>query len=301
MSQIEEPSLTRNVRNEVAPFQYLHFDLIWKKMAVYMIGYAGACVVGFPLFWMLLCSFKGRTELYASPPTFWPTQWTLENYVDLFIQTKFGTYFLNSIIVGVGTTVFSIAVGSLAAYSVTRFRFWGLPTISRSVLLLYMLPEVLIVIPMYSIIVNAGLQDTLFALIISNTAFTLPLAVWFMRSYFLSIPVNLEESAMIDGCSRFGALRRVVLPLALPGLLSVSVFSFNHAWNEFLFALVFTSSEDVKVLPLGLSTWIGENDMYSWGMLLAAGVLVTLPVMIFYLIAQRNLVVGATDGGVKGA
>jgi ABC-type glycerol-3-phosphate transport system permease component len=297
VSQLEAQLTPR----ERPAFAYLHFETVWKRLAVYLSGYAGACIIGFPLLWMLLCSFKEKTELYASPPDFFPQHWTLQNYIDLFIQTDFPTYFLNSIIVGVSTTAFSIVVGSLAAYSVTRFRFWGLPTISRSILLLYMLPEVLIVIPMYSLIIKIGLQDTLLALIVSNTAFTLPLTVWFMRSYFMSIPTNLEESAMIDGCSRFGALRRVVLPLALPGLVSVSVFSFNHAWNEFLFALVFTSSESVKVLPIGLSTWIGQNDMYSWGMLLAAGVLVTLPVLVFYMIAQRNLVVGLTEGGVKGA
>ena len=163
-----------------------------------------------------------------------------------------------------------------------------------------MLPEVLIVLPLYIYVVKLGMADTLISLIIANTAFTLPLALWFMRSYFNAIPVSLEESAMIDGCTRLGAMMRVTVPLALPGIISVGVFSFNHAWNEFLFALVFVSSETNKTLPLGLATWIGQDNIYSWGMLLAGAVLVTVPVILFYLLVQRKLVVGLADGGAKG-
>src|SRR5262249_1121863 len=156
-----------------------------------------------------------------------------------------------------GSTLCSLVVGGLGAYSISRFDLPLPRLLSRLSLAAYMLPEVLLVIPLYYFIVNVGLADTLIALIIANTTFTLPLAMWFMRAYFNAIPVSLEESAMIEGCTRLQALWRVVVPLAIPGLISVGVFAFNFSWNEFLFALVFTSSETNKVLPLGLATWIG--------------------------------------------
>jgi ABC-type glycerol-3-phosphate transport system permease component len=276
----------------------LHF--IASRMMVYLLVLTVVSVVGFPLFWMVICSFKPGAELYLFPPTFWPQDWTLKNYRDLFVQTNFPIYFANSLIVAGGATLLSLAVGALGAYSLSRFRFFGMRSFSQAVLLCYMLPEVLLVIPLYVFVVELGMADTLISLIIANTAFTLPLTLWFMRSYFDAIPASLEESAMIDGCSRLQALIRVTLPLAAPGVVSVGVFSFNHAWNEFLFALVFTSSEQKKVLPVGLATWIGQDAIYSWGMLLAGAVLVTVPVILFYLLVQRKLVVGLTEGGVKG-
>ncbi len=286
-------SLPRN--REIADVHYLA-----SKIMLYLLVFAAVSVVGFPLFWMLICSFKPGSELYATPPTFLPNQWTLQNYRDLFIQTNFLNYFANSLIVAFGSTFLSLIVGGLGAYSLSRFRFFGIAAFSNATLVCYMLPEVLIVLPLYIYVVKLGMADTLISLIIANTAFTLPLALWFMRSYFNAIPVSLEESAMIDGCTRLGAMMRVTVPLALPGIVSVGVFSFNHAWNEFLFALVFVSSETNKTLPLGLATWIGQDNIYSWGMLLAGAVLVTIPVILFYLLVQRKLVVGLSEGGTKG-
>jgi ABC-type glycerol-3-phosphate transport system permease component len=271
-----------------------------KQMSFALLVIVTCTMVGFPLFWMVISSFKGAGEFYVRPPTFLPTAWTLQNYRDLFVQTSFGTYFRNSLIVAVGATVLSLLVGGLGAYALSRFKYRSITIFSRLTLLSYMLPEVLVVIPLYVYIVRIGLADTLFSLIVSNMAFTLPLTLWYMRAYFNAIPVTLEESAMVDGCTRLQALRRVVLPLALPGLVSTGVFAFNHAWNEFLFALVFTSSERNKVLTLGLATWIGQDNIYSWGMLLAAAVMVTIPVLLFYLLVQRQLVVGLSGGGTKG-
>jgi ABC-type glycerol-3-phosphate transport system permease component len=271
-----------------------------RKMTLALLLVASVTVVGFPLFWMVISSFKTAGEFYVRPPTFLPSVWTLQNYRDLFVQTSFGTYFLNSLIVALGATALSLVVGGLGAYALSRFKYRSIAIFSQLTLLSYMLPEVLIVIPLYVYIVRIGLADTLTALIVSNMAFTLPLTLWYMRAYFNAIPVTLEESAMVDGCTRLQALRRVVLPLALPGLVSTGVFAFNHAWNEFLFALVFTSSERNKVLTLGLATWIGQDAIYSWGMLLAAGVMVTIPVLVFYLLVQRKLVAGLTGGATKG-
>lgn len=270
------------------------------RLMLYLLVLTAVSVVGFPLLWMVLCSFKPGGELYAVPPTFLPQSWTLQNYRDLFAQTNFITYFANSLIVAGGATLLSLLIGGLGAYSLSRFKFFGIGAFSNAALICYMLPEVLIVLPLYIYVLKLGLADTLLALIIANTAFTLPLALWFMRSYFNAIPVSLEESAMIDGCTRMQAMLRITVPLALPGIISVGVFAFNHAWNEFLFALVFTSSEHNKTLPLGLATWIGQDNIYSWGMLLAGAVLVTIPVVLFYLLVQRKLVVGLSEGGTKG-
>ena len=276
----------------------VHF--IAHRIMIYLLVATAVSVIGFPLFWMLISSFKPGSELYTMPPTFLPNEWTLQNYTDLFVQTNFPIYFMNSLIVAGGATLFSLLIGGLGAYSLSRFHFFGVGSFARVALLCYMLPEVLIVLPLYVYVIQLGLADTLLSLVIANTAFTLPLTLWFMRSYFNAIPLGLEESAMVDGCTQLGAMWRVTVPLAVPGIVSVGVFAFNHAWNEFLFALVFTSSEDKKVLPLGLATWIGQDNIYSWGMLLAGAVLITLPVMVFYLIVQRKLVVGLAEGGTKG-
>lgn len=276
----------------------VHF--IAHRIMIYLLVITAVSVIGFPLFWMLISSFKPGSELYITPPTFLPNEWTLQNYRDLFTQTNFPIYFMNSLIVACGATFLSLVIGGMGAYSLSRFNFFGVGSFARVALLCYMLPEVLIVLPLYIYVIQIGLADTLLSLVIANTAFTLPLTLWFMRSYFNAIPMGLEESAMVDGCTRLGAMWRVTIPLAVPGIVSVGVFSFNHAWNEFLFALVFTASEDKKVLPLGLATWIGQDNIYSWGMLLAGAVLITLPVMVFYLFVQRKLVVGLAEGGTKG-
>jgi ABC-type glycerol-3-phosphate transport system permease component len=271
-----------------------------RKLIFFLLVLTAVVVAGFPLFWMIISSLKASGEFYQVPPTFLPQTWTLQNYRDLFAQTSFGIYFLNSLIVACSTTVISLVLGALGAYSLSRFSYRSVRMFSRVTLLSYMLPEVLVVIPLYVYVVDLGMADTLASLIIANLAFTLPLTLWYMRAYFNAIPVSLEESAMVDGCTRLQALRRVVLPLALPGMVSTGVFSFNHAWNEFLFALVFTSSERNKVLTLGLATWIGQDNIYSWGMLLAAAVLVTLPVLAFYVLVQRKLTLGLSEGANKG-
>jgi ABC-type glycerol-3-phosphate transport system permease component len=282
------------------PLDIERLNELSRGMTLALLVVIACTVVGFPLFWMVISSLKSTGEFYASPPTFLPVHWTLDNYRMLFAQTSFGTYFTNSLIVALGATFMSLLVGGLGAYSLSRFRFRSITVFAQMTLLAYMLPEVLVVIPLYVYVVKLGMADTLLALVVSNMAFTLPLTLWYMRAYFNAIPVTLEESAMVDGCTRLQALRRVVLPLALPGLISTGVFAFNHAWNEFLFALVFTSSERNKVLTLGLATWIGQDSIYSWGMLLAAAVLVTVPVLIFYLLVQRKLVVGLAGGATKG-
>jgi len=282
------------------PSDPLQFHAFGQTLLIYVLAVAAVSILGFPLLWMILCSFKEPAELYQAPPDFLPHVPTLRNYVDLFTQTGFARYFVNSLIVATATTVLSLILGAIGGYTLDRFRFFGLAIVAGLSLLCYMLPETLVVIPLYMLVSAVGLQDTLVSLVAANTAFTLPFALWFMRSYFRSIPASFEESAMLEGCSRFKAFRKVTLPLALPGLISVGVFSFNNAWNEFLFALILTSSERNKTLPLGLSTWIGQDSIYSWGMLMAGSVLLTLFSIGLYAATQGKLASGLTDGGMKG-
>lgn len=256
-------------------------------------------LVAFPLFWMIASSFKPRTELYAFPPTFFPAVPTIDNYVELLTKTSFATYFKNSLIVATGSTVLSMVVGSFGGYALSRFRYPGFRAFARLTLLAYMLPSIMLVIPLYVTISDLGLVDTLESLIITNTTFTLPFALWLLRAYFSTIPVELEEAAMIDGATRFQALLKVIVPLGLPGIVSTSIFAFTNAWNEFLYALVFIHSDSLRTLPPGMGTFVKMDSVYQWGVLMAASVLITVPVLIFYLVVQRNLVVGLTEGGVK--
>lgn len=259
-------------------------------------------IVAFPLFWMVSTSFKPKTELYILPPTLLPIEWTLQNYRDLFEVTNFPYYYRNSVIVATGATILSVLVGSLAAYALSRFRFRGFGLYMRLILFVYMLPSVLLMIPLYVLATNVGLQDTLFVLIIANSTGSLPFTIWLLRSYFATIPVELEDAALIDGCSRLQALYRVVLPIAVPGIVATSIFAFTGAWNEFLYALVFITTDELRTLPVGINSWIGGSDsqMDVWSMLLAGAVLMTAPVLVFYGFIQRHLVVDLSAGGSKG-
>jgi len=258
-------------------------------------------VVAFPLFWMISTSFKPKTEVYIQPPTLLPIRWTLQNYIDLFALTKFPFYYRNSIIVATSSTALSIMVGSLAAYALSRFRFLGFRLYLRIILFTYMLPSILLMIPLYVLAVRVGLQDTLLALVIANSTSSLPFTIWLLRAYFATISPELEEAALIDGASRFQAFSRVVLPLALPGIIATSLFAFTASWNEFLYALVFINTDTLRTLPVGINSWVGGGDsqMDVWSMLLAGAVLITAPVLVFYGFVQRHLVVDLSAGGTK--
>ena len=215
------------------------------------------------MLYIFVSSFKPGSELVQVPPTLFPGEWTLDNYRELFRQQDFMTYFKNSVLLAVIATLLSIILGSVGAYALSRFNFRPIQIFGQLSLLSYMLPEVLIVIPLYVYVANFGLADTLTSLVLANICFTLPLTLWFMKSYFAAIPIALEESAMIDGNTRLQAFRKVTLPLALPGLVSVGIFSFNHTWNEFIFALVFLG---IKYLEYSHKFEVGQlpGEFYSY-------------------------------------
>ncbi len=208
---------------------------------------------------------------------------------------------LNSMIVATATTVISVAIATLGAYSLARLRFPGSEVLGRFVLLTYTVPSVLLLIPLFKIVVTLNLANNLIALVITYTTFSVPFCLWLLRSYFQSLPRDLEEAAMVDGASRLGALFRVILPLSIPGIVATGLFAFILAWNEFLFALVFTTTSDVKTLPIGVSTtFTAEQTATDWAVAMSASTLSAVPIFIIVLFLQRGLVRGITAGAVKG-
>jgi multiple sugar transport system permease protein len=253
----------------------------------------------FPFFWIVITSLKSTPQISERRSIFWPEPATLEQYQTLLTGTGFLTWLMNSVLVATISTVISVALSSLAAYALSRLKFTGAGLLTTLLLVTYLLPGTLLFIPLYQTLTSIGLMNSYGALIVTYPTFLLPFATWVMIGYFRSIPVELEEAAMIDGASRFFIFWRITLPLAAPAVLSVTLFAFTNAWNEFLFAFVFITSESLRTLPIGLQSMV-VGDILPWGRLMAASLLTAVPVAALYIYAQRFLVEGLTVGGVKG-
>jgi len=265
--------------------------------------YAGGLILlvvgAFPLFWMLSTSLKPSAEIFATPPRLVPAHPTLENFARLFSDTSFLTFFRNSALVSLATVALTLGVSAPGAYGLTRFSFAGREKVAGLILTTYMFAPVMIIIPFYILVKQLGIVNTRLALVLSYTTFCLPFCLWLLRAFFESIPLELEEAALVDGAGRGRAVWHVVLPLALPGLIAAAIFTFILAYNDFLFALVLITSEELKTLPVGV------NDLFNativdWGMIMAAGVMITVPAVLFFAAVQRYLVQGWGAGGVKG-
>jgi multiple sugar transport system permease protein len=256
-------------------------------------------MVVFPFYWMTVTSFKGEEQMRSLVSMFWPSPVVFDNYRQLLAKTDFVAWFGNSVIVAVSSTLLATAIGTIGAYALARLRFLGRAFMSSAVLITYLVPPAILFIPLYAEMRNLGLADSLGGLIAAYPSFTVPFVTWLMMGYFESIPEELEEAAMIDGATRFGAFRRVILPLAAPGVLAAGLYAFTQAWNEFLYALVFITDVKLRTLPVGLSTFI-TGDVYGWGYLMAGAVLTTVPVIVAYIYLQRYMVEGLTAGSVKG-
>jgi multiple sugar transport system permease protein len=253
----------------------------------------------FPFYWVFITSFKSTPQIFERTSIFWPQPWTLDQYTTLIQNTPFLTWFRNTLIVAVSSTAISVTLAALSAYALSRLKFLGAGMLTAFLLITYLLPGSMLFIPLYQTLTDLGLINSYGALIATYPTFLLPFATWVMIGYFRSIPVDLEEAAMIDGSSRLGAFWRITLPLALPGLLSVTLIAFTNAWNEFLFAFVFITSESLRTLPVGLQSLV-VGDILPWGQLMSASLLMAIPVVVLYIYAQRYLVEGLTIGGVKG-
>ncbi len=256
-------------------------------------------MVLFPFYWMTITSFKSEDQMRSLVSMFWPSPIVFENYDQLLRKTDFTSWFTNSAIVAVSSTLLATAVGTIGAYALARLRFRGRAFMSSATLITYLVPPSILFIPLYAQIRTLGLSDSLAGLIAAYPSFTVPFVTWLLMGYFESIPVELEESAMIDGATRFGAFRRIILPLAAPGVLAAALYAFTQAWNEFLYALVFITDVKQRTLPVGLSSFI-TGDVYGWGYLMAGAVLTTVPVIVVYIYLQKYMVDGLTAGSVKG-
>jgi multiple sugar transport system permease protein len=270
-----------------------------QSAVAYAILLGFVVVVVFPFYWMVITSFKSEDQMRSLVSMFWPSPAVIENYTHLVQKTEFLSWFRNSVIVAVSSTLLATAVGTIGAYALARLKFLGRAFMASAVLITYLVPPSILFIPLYAQIRNLGLADSLTGLIAAYPSFTVPFVTWLLMGYFESIPEELEESAMIDGATRFGAFWRVVLPLAAPGLLAAALYAFTQAWNEFLYALVFITNARLRTLPVGLSTFI-TGDVYGWGFLMAGAVVTTLPVIAAYIYLQRYMVEGLTAGSVKG-
>ena len=217
----------------------------------------------------------------------------------MLLKTPYLTWFRNTVIVATTSTVIAVGLAALAGYALARLKFLGANTLTTVLLITYLLPGSLLFIPLYRILTNLGIINTYMALITTYPTFLMPFATWVMLGYYRSIPEDLEDAGMIDGATRLCAFLRITLPLAAPALLSVTLFAFTNAWNEFLFAFVFITSESLKTLPVGLQLLV-FGDIYPWGQLMGASLLMAIPVVIVYIYAQRYLVEGLTAGSVKG-
>jgi multiple sugar transport system permease protein len=251
-----------------------------------------------PFLWMFLASIKTNKEIYDPNFTVFPKQVFLGHYYDL-LTGPFGMWLRNSTIVSLTSTLVSLVLGSFGAYAITRLQFKGRKVIAIGLVGTYLLPASLLFIPLFQIIANVGMSDSIYGLMLVYPTFTLPFCTWLLMSYFRSIPVELEEAALIDGCGRLGVLFRIVLPLAAPALVVVALFSFTQGWNEFLYAFVFTSSLSSRTLTVGLTLMLGE-DVFYWGKMMAGALITALPPVIMYTLAQRLVIRGLTVGGVKG-
>jgi len=252
-----------------------------------------------PFLWMVSTAFKTPSELYTAVPVLVPSKPTMANFTYILQRGSFGLYFRNSTLVSLGTTILALAVSLMAGYGFSRFRFPAHNKLLFGFLIIQMFPGVLLIIPLFQLVKALGLMDSMWALILANTTFAVPLCTWLLKGFFDQIPKDLEEAAMIDGCSRFGAMWRVILPLAIPGIIASAIYVFIGSWDELVFAITFTSSDAVRTLPVGLSRFISSYEI-QWNQLAAATVLATVPVLILFMFIQRYVAQGLVSGAVKG-
>jgi multiple sugar transport system permease protein len=252
-----------------------------------------------PFYWMIVTSLKTDREIYGFEATLIPRKPTLAAYQRLFRQTPFVKYVRNSSIIAVSTTLASMVFGCLGAYALARLRFPGRGVIARGLVFTYLVPPSLLFIPLFAVMSTLRLTDTHEGLILAYLGFTVPFCTWLLMGYFHSVPLELEEAALVDGCSRLGTLVRIILPMSLPALAVVAFFSFTLAWNEFLYAQVFVNSVEVRTITIGLTLFIIE-DVFFWGPMMGAAFLASIPPLLVYLVFQRWVIKGLTLGAVKG-
>jgi N,N'-diacetylchitobiose transport system permease protein len=281
------PRRHRNIRRSVT-------KTVWN-----ILGLAVAAVMVFPVYWMVASSFKTGVNLRRVVPQWFPSPFTLDSYTRALEQPRFLTSLGNSLVVVTATALIALAIGFLAAVALARMKFSGRTSLIILVIAVQMVPIEGLIIPMYLMLNQAGLTDSAVGLTLAYLAFVLPFTVWMLRGFIAAVPVDLEEAAMVDGCTRGQAFRKIILPLAAPGLVATAVFAVIQAWNEYLFAYVLLRQNTKQTITVWLDTFITTKGV-DWGALMAASTLVAIPIVILFAIIQRRVAAGLTAGAVKG-
>jgi len=269
-----------------------------KVTARYLSVFAVLAVVLLPAYWVVVNSVKTLPELVSPTPTFWPHTFTWSNYVNLFNQIPFVTYFRNSIYVAFAVTAITLALSGLAAYSLYRCRYRGRDLLFKVFMSSYIFPRVLLLIPLYVVFTRLRIIDTLTALVIVYVTTIAPFSIWMLHAFFTEVPLELEDAAMVDGASRFQVLLRIFLPLSATGLAALGLYAFLMSWTEYFFALTFIISDPHKTLPLGMAQFLQEYSI-DWGLLMSSSVIIAIPPIVLFAIAGRWFIKGLTAGAIK--
>lgn len=268
------------------------------KIIVVILLIMGTFFAGFPILWMLLSSFKPNAEIFAWPPTWISEKFSFNAYASIFQNPEQIRFFINSYCIAIIVVVLTLVIGILAAYAFSRFNFPGKTIINTIIVSVQAVPPITLLIPYLSLIVTIKLYNTYGALILTYLLFTLPYAILMTTGYMNTLPKDLDEAVMIDGGSRFKALWSILVPVSVPGLISVGMYTFMQAWNEYLFALALTKTNEMRTVPVGISLLMGQHA-YEWNQMMAMSVLGSLPVLLLFLFFQRYFIAGMTAGAVK--
>ncbi len=255
--------------------------------------------VGFPLLWMMISSFKPGVELFTIPPKILPEKWSIEWYLQAFANENVIHYFINSLYIASIVMVIDMVIGTLTAYSLTRFRYKGRKALMMSVLASYCIPPIMLMLPLYRIMAGFRLTGSHVGVIIGHLTITLPFSVWLLISFFRKLPKEIDEAALIDGANEWQVFRLVDFPLCISGVLSTGIMAFIMSWNEFLLSSVLVNKESMKTLTVGISNYISSTHI-DWGIIMALGTITTIPVVVLFALVQKYFVEGMTAGAVKG-
>jgi multiple sugar transport system permease protein len=266
---------------------------LYLALALYLLA------VSFPFYYMVLTALRTQRDVYRREGMLTPANLTFANFEYVFTRTNLLSWATNSLIVALSSTLIAVLIAVLAAYVLARLRFFGSRVLARSVLFVYLVPTSLLFIPLFLLLSEFRLLNTHLALIIAYLTFNVPFATWLLLGYFRTIPLELEDAARIDGCSRLGVLLRIIIPLGMPGIISSFIFGFTNAWNEFLLAAVLVQRSELRTIPVGLYAF-QVGDVLLWGPLMAASLVATVPVIFLFMFVQRYMVQGLTVGAVKG-
>lgn len=275
-----------------------HFRLILKKTALMAALLAGAAFAGFPVLWMISSSLKRNTDIFAYPPKLIEEVVTIQAYVEILTDPEKIRFFLNSYLVSGVVTALTLVVSILAAYSFSRYEYRGKKTLNVAIISIQAIPPITLLVPYFGLIVTLGLYNTYWALIFTYMVFTLPYAILMMTGYFNTVPRELDEAVLMDGAGSFTALWKVLVPVSTPGIISVAMYTFMQAWNEYLFALTLTKTMEMRTVPVGIQLLMGQHS-YEWNEMMAMSILGCLPVLLLFLFFQRQFIGGMTAGAVK--